>query len=148
MMLLLVRPVLVDVEFLYQRVDVRSAAYFVLYLIPAGIFIGAFILLRVASLGDILVNGRNDRLAIALMCGLVAVLIHNLIDFAIFEPGIFGVFWLFVAIIVAQAYNTAEPLQDVIVPNTPRWPRRQICTCSMWKSYPKMPSKNTKLRFR
>ena len=54
------------------------------------------------------------------MCGLIAVLIHNLIDFAIFEPGIFGVFWLFVAIIVAQVVNAAELSQDVIVSNGPR----------------------------
>lgn len=119
-MLLFVRPALVDAEFLYQRVDVRAAAYLVLYLFPAGIVILSFILLRVASLGDVSVNGQDDRLAIALMCGLVAVLIHNLIDFAIFEPGNWSVFWLFITILAAQMHNTAGLSQDVIMPNTPR----------------------------
>ncbi|MEN8126193.1 MAG: O-antigen ligase family protein [Planctomycetota bacterium] len=110
--LLFVRPLLVDAEFLYQKVDVRSAAYLVLYLFPAGVFILAFVLLRVASIGDVSVHGRNNRLSVALMCGLVAVLIHNLIDFAIFEPGNFGVFWLFVAILAAQIHNTENTPQD------------------------------------
>ncbi len=118
--LLFVRPALVDAEFLYQRVDVRSAAYLVLYVIPAGVFIFAFILLRAASLGDRSVGGRNNRLGISLVCGLVAVLVHNLIDFAIFEPGIFGVFWLFVAILVAQMYNQTEVSDTVGVLDRPR----------------------------
>ena len=120
MMLLFIRPILVDTEFLYQRVDVRSAAYFVLYIIPAGVFIFAFILLRAASAGDDSVSGQNDRLAIALVCGLIAVLIHNLIDFAIFEPGIFGVFWLFIAILVAQMHNNTEPPPNTITLEPPR----------------------------
>ncbi len=119
-MLLFVRPALVDAEFLYQRPDIRSAAYVVLYLIPAGVFIGAFILLRAASLGDKSVGHRDDRLSIALACGLVSVLVHNLIDFAIFEPGIFGVFWLFVAILVAQAHNTAGASENVITFDMPK----------------------------
>lgn len=119
-MLLLVRPVLVDSEFLYQRVDVRSAAYLVLYLIPAAVFIGAFLLLRAASLGDASVNSRNDRLVAALMCGLVAVLIHNLIDFAIFEPGIFGIFWLMIAIMVAQTHNNKQQPQDAVMLDPPK----------------------------
>ena len=118
LMLLFVRPLLVDAEFLYQNVDVRAAAYFVLYLIPAGFFIAAFVLLRAASLGDTATCG--GRLNIALLCGLIAVLVHNLIDFAIFEPGIFGVFWLFVAIMVAQLHNTTEPSQDVLMLNAPK----------------------------
>lgn len=119
-MLLFVRPALVDTEFLYQRVDVRSAAYIVLYLIPAGVFIFAFILLRTASLGDKSVDGHNERLAIALICGLIAVLIHNLIDFALFEPGIFGVFWLFVAILIAPMHNTVEKAENIIILDAPK----------------------------
>ncbi len=118
--LLFVRPLLVDAEFLYQRVDVRSAAYMVLYLIPAGVFILAFILLRAASLGDKPLGGCNDRLGIALACGLVAVLVHNLIDFAIFEPGIFGVFWLFVAILVAQMHNQTDISDNITALNAPK----------------------------
>ncbi len=119
-MLLFVRPALVDTEFLYQRVDVRSAAYVVLYLIPAAVFIFAFILLRAASLGDKSLGGRSDRMAIALMCGLVAVLVHNLIDFAIFEPGVFGVLWLFIAILAAQMHNQTDAPDNVPVLEVPK----------------------------
>jgi O-antigen ligase len=118
--LLLIRPVLVDAEFLYQRVDVRSAAYLVLYLFPAGVVILSFILLRVASLGDVSANGRNDRLAIASMCGLVAVLIHNLIDFAIFEPGNWSVFWLFIAALTALTHNTTEVSEKTVTFDVPK----------------------------
>ncbi|MHC5123975.1 MAG: O-antigen ligase family protein [Planctomycetota bacterium] len=118
--LLLIRPVLVDAEFLYQRVDVRSAAYLVLYLFPAGVVILSFILLRVASLGDVSGNERNNRLAITLMCGLIAVLIHNLIDFAIFEPGNWSVFWLFVAAITALTHNTPEVSEKTVTFEEPK----------------------------
>jgi tetratricopeptide (TPR) repeat protein len=111
---------MVDAEFLYQRVDVRSAAYLVLYLFPAGIVIVSFILLRIASLGDVSVNGRNDRLAIALMCGLIAVLIHNLIDFAIFDPGNWSVFWLFVAALAALTHNTTEVPEKTVTFDAPK----------------------------
>ena len=56
----------------------------------------------------------------ALVCGLVAVLVHNLIDFAIFEPGVFGVFWLFVAILVAQTHNQTDASDTVFVLDRPR----------------------------
>ena len=119
-MLLLIRPVLVDAEFLYQRVDVRSAAYLVLYLFPAGVVTLSFVFLRVASLGDVSAKGRNDRLAIALMCGLIAVLIHNLIDFAIFEPGNGCVFWLFIAALTALTHNSEEAPERTVPFDTPK----------------------------
>jgi tetratricopeptide (TPR) repeat protein len=104
-MLLLVRPVLVDLEFFYQKPDVAAAAYLFLYFIPAMVFVLAFILLRKASVQDAAEGGKSHYLSIALVCGLVAVLIHNLIDFAIFEPGNWSVFWLFAAILMAQIDN-------------------------------------------
>jgi O-antigen ligase len=101
-MLLVVRPLVVDVEFFYQQPDVAAAAYLFLYFIPALVFVLAFILLRKAAAQDTH-NGRS--LSIALVCGLIAVLIHNLIDFAIFEPGNGSVFWLFAAVLIAQTDN-------------------------------------------
>ncbi|MHC5145739.1 MAG: O-antigen ligase family protein [Planctomycetota bacterium] len=114
--LLFIRPLLVDSELLQQKASVWAAAYLVLYLLPAGVTIITFVLLYVASSGDGQVDNRNDRLTIAIICGLVAVLFHNLIDFAIFEPGNFGVFWLLVAILVAQKRN-AEEVSDAAVPS-------------------------------
>ena len=106
-MLAFIRPILVDAEFLMQRPDVRMAAYLVLYLFPAGVFTLAFILLCAVSTGDVSVPKHNRYLMIALVCGLAAVLVHNLIDFAIFEPGIWNTFWLLIAIIVACIHDNA-----------------------------------------
>jgi tetratricopeptide (TPR) repeat protein len=46
----------------------------------------------------------------ALICGVFAVLLHNLIDFAIFEPGIMTALWAIIALIASQTinYNSAE----------------------------------------
>ena len=104
-MLLVVRPVLVDVEFFYQKPDVAAAAYLFLYFIPALVFVPAFILLRKAAAQDTGQTHNGRSLSIAMVCGLVAVLIHNVIDFAIFEPGNWSVFWLFAAILIAQIDN-------------------------------------------
>lgn len=91
-----------------------SAAYVVLYLVPAGVFGMAFALLCTVAGGDVSVGKRNDHLATAIFCGLVAVLIHNLIDFAIFEPGIWGTFWLFVTILVATVHNQSSQPEKII----------------------------------
>jgi len=46
----------------------------------------------------------------ALICGIFAVLLHNLIDFAIFEPGIMTALWAIIALIASQTinYDSAE----------------------------------------
>ncbi|MDD5010705.1 MAG: O-antigen ligase family protein [Phycisphaerae bacterium] len=46
----------------------------------------------------------------ALICGVLAVLVHNLIDFAIFEPGIMTALWAIIALIASQTinYDSAE----------------------------------------
>ncbi len=127
-MLVFVRPFLVDAEFLMQRPDVRMAAYVVLYLFPAGVFTLAFCLLCAVSTGDVSVPQRNGYLMIALVCGLVAVLIHNLIDFAIFEPGVWNTFWLFVAILVAAIHNDSAPNENVV---TTRPGMRKVLTFAL-----------------
>lgn len=104
--MLFIRPLLVDAEFLYQQPDVRAAAYLVLYLIPAVVFTVVYLILRAASVTGDEKEPDSRRLSVALMCGLVAVLIHNMVDFAIFEPGNWSAFWLFAAIVIAQIHNT------------------------------------------
>lgn len=108
LMLLFIRPMLVDVEFLQQSPDVRTAAYLVLYLFPAGIFVFTYIFLWAATRSEPAVSSRRHDLSIALACGLIAVLVHNLVDFAIFEPGNWLLFWVFAAIIIAEIHNAGE----------------------------------------
>lgn len=104
-MLLFVRPMLVDADFLHQSADVRSAAYVVLYLFPAGVFVLAFGLLGAVASGDGSMRQRSGFLIPALICGMTAVLIHNLVDFAIFEPGVWNLFWLTAALLVSCRHN-------------------------------------------
>jgi hypothetical protein len=106
---LFVRPMLVDTSFWYQPSDVRSAAYLVLYLFPAGIFVLAFGLLCAVASGDSSIQKPAYYLTPALVCGLVAVLIHNLVDFAIFEPGVWNIFWLVAAVLIACRHNNTAP---------------------------------------
>ena len=113
-MLLFVRPLLVDISFLQQSAGVSSAAYVVLYVFPAGVFILAFGLLCVVAGGDASIQKPNYGMPLAILCGLIAVLIHNLIDFAIFEPGVWNTFWLFVAILIAIVH-TNRPQDDNLI---------------------------------
>ncbi len=106
-LLLFVRPMLVDVSFLYQQPDVRAAAYVVLYLFPAGIFVLGFVLLGAVATGDYSMQQPRRFLSLALIGGMVAVLIHNLVDFAIFETGVWNIFWLLLAVLAAQVHNNA-----------------------------------------
>lgn len=78
----------------------RYAGIVVLYIIPAIVFIVGFLLItagRISNKADYM----NISLAV-LFCGCLGVLIHNLIDFAIFEPGVLTTFWVVVACFVAM----------------------------------------------
>ncbi|MBU1518984.1 MAG: O-antigen ligase family protein [Planctomycetes bacterium] len=52
-----------------------------------------------------------------LLCGIFAVLLHNLIDFAIFEPGIMTALWALVAVVASQSLNNRSA--DKIKVNLP-----------------------------
>jgi tetratricopeptide (TPR) repeat protein len=119
-MLLFVRPVLVDMEFFYQKPDVAAAAYLFLYLVPALVFMLAFFLLQKASAQDIADNPSSRGLSLAMVCGLVAVLIHNLVDFAIFDPGNWSIFWLFAAILMAQRNNAKRQPEKTVQLDPPK----------------------------
>ncbi|MBN1787827.1 MAG: O-antigen ligase family protein [Sedimentisphaerales bacterium] len=51
----------------------------------------------------------------AILCGLIAMLIHNLIDFAIFEPGIMTAFWVCAAIVYTD-YRTENTVSSQAAP--------------------------------
>jgi len=83
----------------------QAAAYLLMVVIPAGIVAGVFGLLRFTGAGDVSLGVPNRRLAAALACGMGAVLLHNLVDFALFEPGVWMMFWLTAAAGVALIDN-------------------------------------------
>lgn len=113
-LLLLARPILVGPTDAAQTFQQSVAGYVWLFGAPAFFFAIAFGLLSLAGGGDSSIEKRNDHLTIAIICGLTAVLIHNLIDFAIFEPGIWSTVWLFIAILVANTQNQSARLKSSV----------------------------------
>ena len=58
-----------------------------------------------------------------LACGVLGVLIANLIDFALFEPGVLTCFWVLIACLVGTHQMYARPEgQTPRAPSAPRWP--------------------------
>jgi O-antigen ligase len=109
--LLLVRPFLMPPSQLDDP-DVLLYEIVTLYLAPAAAFLIGFLLLS-APLDDRRgwqSPGRYAALAAALTCAPLAVLLHNLIDFALFEPGVWATFWFLLACLVAVRLQQ-HPLQ-------------------------------------
>jgi len=60
---------------------------------------------------------RNTNIIIAsLFCACLGVLLHNLIDFAIFEPGVFMTFWAVIASLIALDFQEKSRCPFVLRP--------------------------------
>jgi O-antigen ligase len=68
-----------------------------LFIIPVVIFSVAFLLLSLK--GDKTMPNTTSQAI--LFCGLISVLIHNCVDFAIFEPGVMMAFWAIAACLIS-----------------------------------------------
>ena len=95
--LLAVRPVVMQLEASAGSFNEWGAAYLLLIVIPAGVVAVVFGLLRFAGKGDASLHRDNNKLSLTIACGLAAALLHNLVDFALFEPGVWTWFWLLAA---------------------------------------------------
>jgi len=102
---------------------VLAAAFVIIFAImlpgnlPGIIFAAAFLLLA-AGLKPAPTDNMNITIA-ALFCAIVGCLVHNLIDYAIFEPGVYTTFWAITACLVAlDAYKCSRP-QIVLKPAFP-----------------------------
>ena len=96
--MLIVRPIVMPLDG-GNTIGVIAYVIFALYLTPVIVFaIGCWLL------G---VNGKTSESAdtnltiAALWCAVIGVLIHNTIDFAIFEPGVWTSLWAVLACIIA-----------------------------------------------
>ncbi|MBN1359996.1 MAG: O-antigen ligase family protein [Sedimentisphaerales bacterium] len=107
--LLVLRPILIPMP---ATDDVTVATYQIvaLYVAPAAAFLIGFLLLAAPMIGPGgKRNGaRSNLLPVALGCAVFGVLVHNLIDFAIFEPGVWMTFWLLLACLVALRSHQQE----------------------------------------
>ncbi len=105
--LLLARPIMMSVT-VGDTIDVMIYVILILYIAPVAAFVVGFWLLT-----PTLYPTRNTQHAIrntnitaaALFCAVLGCLIHNLIDFAIFEPGVFMTFWAIIASLIALDYQ-------------------------------------------
>jgi len=92
-------------------------AIITLYIIPVIIFALAFWLLSTKQSRPI---SDDSRIIAIILCGIVAFLVHNLIDFAIFEPGIYTAFWAMMACLIAlgntpsRSVTVAKPAKVLI----------------------------------
>jgi len=105
--LLLIRPMIMPVTD-GNTLDVMIYVIFTLYVAPVAVFIIGFWLLTAngkIETRDTIRNTqyaiRNTNIAAALFCACLGVILHNLIDFAIFEPGVFTTFWAIIACLIA-----------------------------------------------
>ncbi len=90
----------------------REAGIIILYIMPVIVFIAGFLL---AAAGERPAKRAHSSItAAALFCAVLGVAFHNLIDFAIFEPGVLTVFWVMIACIIAIGYQT-NPRPQVVL---------------------------------
>jgi len=92
----------------------RKAAAFVLYVMPVIVFIIGFLLFSTLQVST---DARDTNLSVAaLFCAVIGLLIHNLIDFAVFEPGILTTFWATTACLIARGGRRKLRGQFVLKP--------------------------------
>jgi tetratricopeptide (TPR) repeat protein len=105
-LLLLFRPILIPIKtggVIDVTIGVMIYAVFILYIAPVVAFAVGLWLLTANQ-------DKNEHAGLrythaALFCAVCGFLIHNLIDFAIFEPGVVTVFWAIMACLVAMDYH-------------------------------------------
>lgn len=95
--LLLIRPMIMPTP-LGDTLDVFIYLIFTLYIAPVIVFAVGFWLLTADEKEE---TAHNTGITAALLCAVLAVLLHNLIDFAIFEPPVLTVFWAIIACLIA-----------------------------------------------
>jgi len=64
------------------------------------------------------VKSKENIIIAALFCAIVAFLVHNCIDFAIFEGGILTTFWAIIAAVIALDFNQKRRQQLVVKAGT------------------------------
>jgi len=86
-----------------ETLDVMIYVILTFYVAPAAVFIVGFMLLAgpLRQSPDTRNDIRNTLTTAALSCAVLGVALHNLTDFAIFEPGVAATFWAMMACIAS-----------------------------------------------
>ena len=109
--LLFIRPLLMPETFA-ETLDVIFYVIVTMHIAPVAVFIIAFIVFAgpLLKTRDSKSEIRNTNTAVAVFCAVLGVALHNLIDFAIFEPGVLTTFWAMVACIIAiDSHTNSRP---------------------------------------
>lgn len=98
LVLLFIRPLAVRTEFAGGSIEAVLYIIAITYAAPAFFF--GVTLWQCARTEE---QSKNSQIFnAALLCGIFAMLIHNLIDFAVFEPGIMTALWVCIAIVYSD----------------------------------------------
>jgi len=110
--LLFIRPVIFPLPATASPQE-RQAGIIILYIMPAIIFIAGFLLV---AAGESPVKKFYTSAIAALFCAVLGVLLHNLIDFAIFEPSVLTAFWAIIACLIVMDSQKNLRRQIVLKP--------------------------------
>jgi hypothetical protein len=96
--LLFLRPMLIPAS-AADSLDVLLYQFITLYVTPVAAFLIGFLLLAFPLDAGTRRQSQASRavLVAALVSAVLGVLLHNLIDFALFEPGVWTAFWIVIA---------------------------------------------------
>jgi O-antigen ligase len=134
--LLFVRPLLLPTSGTGDP-DVWLYEAITLFVAPAAAFIIGFFLVAAPLTSE--ESQPSDRarsaLSASIVAAVLAVLLHNLIDFALFEPGVWMTFWILLACLAATQ-SRREPSDRIAVspPTKVRW-LATIATVSFLAAY-------------
>ena len=113
--LLLIRPLIMRTP-LGNTFEVALYLMFTLYVAPVIAFAVGFWLLTARTTAH---QSQGTYISAALFCAALGLLLHNLIDFAIFEPGVFTAFWAIAACLIALDIRQNSRPGFVIKPPLP-----------------------------
>jgi len=111
--MLFIRPILSPLP-AGASAEERQAGIIILYMMPVFVFLVGLLLVSVGQGQP--TKRRPSVIAAALFSAAIGLLVHNLIDFAIFEPGVFTTFWAIIACLIAADYNGSSRVHFVLKP--------------------------------
>ena len=109
--LLFIRPIVLPMPPAASPQE-KIAGIFILYIMPVIVFIAGFLLVAVGQRPA--KKSHASIIAAALFCAVLGVALHNLVDFAIFEPGVYTTFWAIAACLIALDYQRKSQPQLVL----------------------------------
>ncbi|KPK39718.1 MAG: hypothetical protein AMJ65_11200 [Phycisphaerae bacterium SG8_4] len=117
--LLLIRPMLMGAA-AGETFDVLVYMIVTVYVAPVAVFFIAFVILAgpLRRQRQAKTKMLSANTAVILACAVLSVALHNLIDFAIFEPGVLTAFWAIIACIVATNSQT-NPRPGIVIKPAP-----------------------------